>query len=210
MPAFIKVSIWILISTLALAIIVVLFFKPADVIDNIRDERVMLINELGPEAETRIVENTNDTFIKFSDSIRYSVNYLYEKGDVSIYGHSHLEKPVRSLRDFFYDTLTTFWNLMYQSVMRCFIWAEIVGSIFLITIPSFIDGYIIRKIRTYSFGYTSPLFYQLGYIGIAACISTLLLLVTLPVLVPLWSYIVWVLLFSYCIRSVSANLQKKL
>jgi hypothetical protein len=80
----------------------------------------------------------------------------------------------------------------------------------LIIIPACVDGFNVRKIKISSFGYQSPLFYQLGFIGITGLIAGLFFLATVPFAIPFEFYTGWMLVTVYFLRSIIANTQKKI
>jgi hypothetical protein len=98
---------------------------------------------------------------------------------------------------------------MYQSLQRLSIIYELRYIFLLLIIPACVDGYNVRKIKINSFGYTSPLFYQLGFIGITGLFAGLFFLATVPFAIPFELYTAWMLITVYFMRSIIANTQKK-
>jgi hypothetical protein len=197
------------IATFFLAIAIVAFGTPSNVIKTINEERSLVAESMGPEALERSVRRTNDLYKYFTPAIKSSLNFLNDDQQIEQIRGKNNQLNLHSLRIWYNEAIESFWNLIYQSVQRMSIIYELFPIFCLILVPACVDGFTVRQVRITSFGYTSPLFYQLGFIGLAGLIVGLLFLATVPFAVPFEFYTAWMLTAVYFMRSICANTQKK-
>lgn len=203
-----RIILGIIVSTFVIAVVIMLASEPETVVDLINVEIDGVGDVLGDDVEIRVVKKTESEFSNLASAIRFTTSFLYEKGDPTIAKNPGMTGFFFNYREWFQGVIETFWNLVYQSMLRLNIALEVCWYMVAILVPAVVDGLMVRKVKINSFGYTSPLFYQFSFIGLAALISGWLIILAYPSTVPIWVYTVWVLVFAYVTRMIACNLQK--
>ncbi|KZX73689.1 hypothetical protein A3715_15680 [Oleiphilus sp. HI0009] len=196
------------IGSLFMAMCVVVLSKPKTVINLINEERAMVEETMGREALERSIRRTNDLYRTFKPAIIVSLNFLNDDGRINKIDGRSIPNSLHSTRKFYNECIEVFWNLVYQSLQRIFIIIELGWFALLIMIGAGVDGWTVRNIKKTSFGYTSPVFYQLGFIGVSIFFVGVLMLTTVPFAIPFWVYTIWMVIMAFCVRFVTANTQK--
>jgi hypothetical protein len=199
-----------IISTFLVSIAIVLLSDPQSVIDSVNEERVMLYENMGEDAIHRVVSRSDESFQAISPMVISSLGYLEKDGKIERIPNEYTVYKSIGLRDWYIEVIKCFWNQIYLSMQRFFVMVELLPLTLALIVPCAVDGYVVRMIKINSFGYTSPLFYQLGFISFFSMAGAIIVIATWPFNVPAWVYIVWAISFAVFTRSIVANTQKKM
>lgn len=210
MKSIIRVLMFTLVSTCLLAIGIVTFGNPQSVLDTVNEERQMLLDNMGAAAVRQVVERTDAKFRSLGPVVEGSLDFFAEEGNLDKIDHPEILGAANNLRFWYMRGIEVFWNLTYQSLQRIYALLELTPLALCLIIPCLIDGIVVRQIRISSFGYTSPLFYQLSFVAIALIFAGLLLIATVPVALPFWVFVTWTLSLAWFVRSIASNTQKKI
>jgi hypothetical protein len=208
--SIISVITFTIVSTLLLAIGIVVFGNPDSVLDTVNDERHMLSDNMGSAAVLEVIQRTDHRFRSMTPAVESSLSFFAEEGNLDKIDHPNILASANNLRLWYMRAVEVFWNLVYQSLQRIYALLQLAPLALCLIVPSFIDGLVVRQIRISSFGYTSPLFYQLSFIALAAIFTGLLLIATVPTALPFWVFVTWALSLAWFVRSIASNTQKKL
>lgn len=204
-----QIVLWIFI-VLAEMVLLAVFITPDDALKQINDERKSVYSTFGPNQLQAIDNRTNRLYENYiiGWGVREWVYKIYmpKKMDQTYGDHRENEK----FRGVMKTRLEGFFRSVYSLLLRISILTAWLPFALLIFIPSLIDGYNKRKIKTYTYGYTSPVRYSAAYQLTVAAFMALPAYVALPVTLPAWLPMIWAVFTGILLNILFSNIQKQL
>jgi len=201
------------IAAIALTVIVVLLFSPQYIIDSINDERASYEKVLGSENVEKAVLMTDDVFTGLNPAIRFTEKYFIIEEDQMMSNLNENNPGVGNSASWFRIKLQeahdTGWNVIYQTLQRLSFFVILLPLFLFIAIPAIVHGLSEREIKKQSLGYTSPLRYNLSFLGFLSLLFLAVVLLFLPINVTIEFLFLWIIVAAYLLKTVTSHLLKR-
>ena len=204
-----QIVIWLFL-VLAEMVLLAVFISPEYAMKQINDERLSVYETLGSEQLKTIDERTERMYGQYiiDWGVRDWVYEIYMPKYMTQKSANHEKNE--EFRGVMSKRLEGLFRSIYSLVQRISILAAWTPFALLILLPSLIDGYNKRKIKTYTYGYTSPVRYSAAYQLTIGAFMVLPAYVALPVTLPAWLPMIWAIFTGLTMNLLFSNIQKQL
>ena len=199
--------------TFLMIVVVVVLTSPSWMVQTINEERALYLPLMSEQKMIEVVEKADEKFASWRPLTEKTQAWFYIEEDEMAKKLKEASRGTGEAVSWWTEKLIeahdTAWNLIYQSVQRFYIFLLFAPMALVLFLAASIDGLMNREIKKTDMSYSSPLKYNLAFIGIFAGIFIFFLLFFQPFNVPYIFMVSLALFLALSVRTVFTHLQKK-